>query len=255
MAEPSRTVLKVGGGEVDSPEFLKQLASLVSAMRPRPVIVHGGGKDITRLLDALGVKSEFHEGLRITGDTAIEAVEMALSGLVNKRIVGVLEYVGVRAVGLSGRDLKLVRAVKLEARVDLGHVGEAKGINKSVLDRIVDSGWVPVISPVSQDKEGTVLNINADHVARAVAAGLQAEQLVFLSNVPCIYDDVYELATLKSDQTESLIESGVISGGMIPKVRSGVAALEAGVGKVLITDIDGLGKRLAGEEAGTVIVK
>lgn len=255
MPERRKTVLKVGGGEVDSPKFLKHLAGLVGGMQPRPVIVHGGGKDITRLLDIMGVKSEFHDGLRITGDTAIEAVEMALSGLVNKRIVGALETHGVRSAGLSGRDMSLVRAVKLEAGVDLGHVGEATMINKGAIDNLVANGWVPVISPVSQDKEGTVLNINADHVARAVATGLKAEQLVFLTNVPCIYDDVYQLTTLKADQAESLIESGIIAGGMIPKVRSGIAALEAGVSRVVITDLDGLTARLAGEEAGTVIEK
>jgi acetylglutamate kinase len=255
MVEQRKTVLKVGGGEVDNAAWLSQLASIVGAMRPRPVIVHGGGKDITRLLDALGVKTEFVEGLRVTGDTAIEAVEMALSGLVNKRIVGALETAGVRALGLSGRDLSLVRAEKIQAKADLGHVGEARAINRGAIEKLVDGGWVPVISPVSQDKEGTVLNINADHVARAVAVGIKAAELMFLSNVPCIYDDVYELATLKSDQTESLIESAVISGGMIPKVRSGVAALAGGVERVVITDIDGLGKRIAGEDAGTVILK
>lgn len=253
MEQQGRLVLKVGGGEVDNPRFLKQLAALIAAMAVRPVIVHGGGKDITRLLDGLGVKSEFHQGLRITGDAEIEVVEMVLSGLVNKRIVGALEAGGVRALGLSGRDLGLVRAVKLESEVDLGHVGEARMVNSGMLRTLTKNSWVPVISPVSQDREGAVLNINADHVARAVAVALKVEELVFLSNVPCIYDDVYELTTLKAGQAESLIASGVIDGGMIPKVRSGIAALTGGVKRVVITDIDGLGRRLKGDTAGTVI--
>ncbi len=253
MGQRSRFVLKVGGGEVDNPDFLKRLAALIAGMSVKPVIVHGGGKDITRLLEGLGVKSSFHQGLRITGEEAIEVVEMALSALVNKRIVGALEAAGVRALGLSGRDLGLVRAVKLEAEVDLGHVGEATMVNSGAIRTLAKNNWVPVISPVSQDKDGLVLNINADHVARAVAVSLKAEELVFLSNVPCIYDDDYELSTLKAHQAENLIESGVIDGGMIPKVRSGIVALTGGVKRVVITDIDGLGRRLEGDAAGTVI--
>jgi acetylglutamate kinase len=255
MQQRSRIVLKVGGGEVDNPQFLKLLAALIADMAVRPVIVHGGGKDITRLLEGLGVKSEWHQGLRITDDAAIEVVEMALSGLVNKRIVGALEAGGVRALGVSGRDLGLVRAAKLEAEVDLGHVGEAGIVNSGAIKTLAKNNWVPVISPVSQDKQGFVLNINADHVARAVAVGLKAEELVFVSNVPCIYDDNYELSTLKAGQAETLITSGVIDGGMIPKVRSGISALEGGVKRVVITDIDGFGRRLNGEVAGTVIEK
>ncbi len=255
MKQGCRLVLKVGGGEVDNKKFLKKLAVLIKGMKDRPVIVHGGGKEITRLLDGLGIESKWHQGLRITDDVAIEVVEMVLSGLVNKRIVGALEAGKVRALGLSGRDLGLVRARKLQADVDLGHVGEAGIVNSGAIKTLAKDNWVPVISPVSQDKQGVVLNINADHVARAVAVSLKVEELVFLSNVPCIYDDNYELSTLKANQAETLIASGVIDGGMIPKVRSGIAALEGGVKRVVITDIDGLGRRLQGEAAGTVIEK
>ncbi|MFH1069455.1 MAG: acetylglutamate kinase [Candidatus Glassbacteria bacterium] len=248
-------VIKVGGGEVDSSQFLDELAGIVAGIKLRTAIVHGGGKDIDRLLEALGVESRFHQGLRITGDTAIEAVEMALSGLVNKRIVGRLVARGVKAIGISGRDLGLVRTVKLQAEVDLGHVGEANAIDYSVLQKMMNYGWLPVVSPVSQDEKGLVLNINADHVARAVASGLKADELVFVSDVPCIYDEVYELSTLKAVQAEDLITSGVIEGGMIPKVRSGIRALQEGVGSVVICDIQGLARRLAGERAGTVITK
>lgn len=248
-------VIKVGGGEVDSAQFLEAFTGIVAGIKCRLAIVHGGGKDITRLLEALGVESQFHQGLRITGDTAIEAVEMALSGLVNKRIVGRLVAAGVPAIGISGRDLGLVKAVKLEAEADLGHVGEAIGIDYSFLQKMMNYGWRPVISPVSQDGRGLVLNINADHVARAVAVGLKAGALIFVSNVPCIYDDVYELSSLKAAQAENLITSGVINSGMIPKVRSGIRALEAGVGKVVICDIEGLARHVAGQPAGTVITK
>lgn len=249
------TLLKVGGGEVDSPEFLASLTRLVSGRLGKLVILHGGGKDIGRLLEALGVQSAFHEGLRITGDTAIEAVEMALSGLVNKRIVGALVSGGVKAIGLSGRDLGLILAHKLEADVDLGHVGEPLRVDPLPLHTLLEAGYLPVISPVSQDEKGTVFNINADHAARAVAVALGARDLVFLSNVPGVYDDIHQIGELKPQMAESLIRSGVIDGGMIPKVRSAVEALNAGVKRALISDLAGLENFLAGKPAATIVTK
>jgi acetylglutamate kinase len=248
-------VLKVGGGEVDNPEYLKSLAKYISAVDRRVVIVHGGGKDITRLLEKLGGEAKFHHGLRITDDAAIEVVEMVLSGLVNKRIVGAFVSMGVKALGLSGRDLALVRAKKLEAEVDLGHVGEPDHINSQFLRQIIDMGIVPVISPVSQDSRGVVFNINSDYVAAAVAVTLRAAELVFLSDVPSIYDRELQISVLKISSIETLIASGVIGGGMIPKVRSAVNALKNGVKNVLITDLEGLARYLRGEQAATLITR
>jgi acetylglutamate kinase len=248
-------VLKIGGGEVDSPAFLARLTGLIAGMKSHLVIVHGAGKEIGRLLEALGQPVRFHEGLRITDDKAIEVVEMVLSGLVNKRIVGALQQAGLKALGLSGRDLGLIRARKLESPVDLGHVGDPYKINALLLYKMLDYGWIPVISPVSQDEKGTVYNINADHVAQGVALGLKAAELVFLSNVPCVLEGDHEIGTLTAPDAERLIQNGVISGGMLPKVRSSLAAIEGGVQKVLITDIDGLEKYLGGRVVATMITR
>ncbi len=255
MNSETAMVLKVGGGEVDKTDYLKSLAKFVSAINRRVVIVHGGGKDISRLMEKLGGEAKFHQGLRITDDAAIEVVEMVLSGLVNKRIVGALVSAGVKALGLSGRDLAVVRARKLEAEVDLGHVGEPDHVNPLFLRKIIELGIVPVISPVSQDSRGVVFNINADHVAAAVAVTLRAAELVFLSDVPCIYDREYQISVLKTDAVENLIASGVIDGGMIPKVRSAVTALKSGVKNVLVTDLEGLAKYLRGEQTATLITR
>jgi len=246
-------LLKVGGGGVDQPEFLESLARLVAGMKIKPVIVHGGGKDIGRYLERLGIETKFHEGLRVTDDEAIEVVEMVLSGLVNKRIVGALVAAKVKALGISGRDLGLIRAGKLEAEEDLGHVGEVQGLNAHVIKKLLEHDFVPVISPVSQDEQGTVFNINADHMARALAVGLRVEELVFLSDVPCVYDDVHKISKLNKVLAEQLIETEVIGGGMVPKVRSGIQALEKGVKKVLITDIEGLENYFNGNITATLI--
>lgn len=253
MSPQDLMVLKVGGGEVNRPEFLESLAKLVARMERKPVIVHGGGRDIGKYLDQLGIESNFHEGLRVTDDEAIDVVEMVLSGLVNKRIVGALVASRVKALGISGRDLGLVRAGKLEAEVDLGHVGEAQWINVRTLGSLLEQGFVLVISPVSQDVKGTVFNINADHMARAVAVSLRVTELVFLSDVPCVYDDVHKISKLNKELAEQLIETEVIGGGMVPKVRSGIQALEKGVKRVLITDLEGLGNYLRGNITATVI--
>ena len=246
-------LLKVGGGEVDRVEFLESLAELVAGMERKPVIVHGGGKHIGKYLEQLGIQSKFHEGLRVTDDAVIEVVEMVLSGLVNKRIVGALTAVGIKALGISGRDLGLIRAGKLEAKEDLGHVGEVQKVNARMLKKLLEMELLPVISPVSQDAMGTVLNINADHMARAVAVGLRVTELVFLSDVPCVYDDVHKISKLNKELAEQLIETQVIGGGMVPKVRSGIQALEKGVQKVVITDLEGLKNYLDGNITATVI--
>ncbi|MBN2288881.1 MAG: acetylglutamate kinase, partial [Candidatus Glassbacteria bacterium] len=143
MKKSSPLVLKVGGGEVDDSGFLQALAAAVASMSRPPVIVHGGGKEIGSWLKVLGQEARFHQGLRITDGRAMAVVEMVLSGAVNKRLVGVLVAAGVRALGLSGRDLGLVRARKLEAEVDLGHVGEPEAVQTEVLTRLVGMGMVP----------------------------------------------------------------------------------------------------------------
>jgi acetylglutamate kinase len=255
MKDDTPLVLKVGGGEVDDLGFLKALAEAVGSMERRPVVVHGGGKEIGLWLKAVGQEPRFHQGLRITDDQAMSVVEMVLSGRVNKRLVGALVAAGVQALGLSGRDLGLVSAGKLQAEVDLGHVGEPQKVKPEVLTLLCGMGIVPVVSPVSQDAEGVVYNINADHVAAALAGALGANELVFLSNVPGVLNaDGEPLPSLTGARIEQLIEQGVIAGGMLPKVRSGIEALNAGVRKVLITNLEGLHHYLDGKPAATVML-
>lgn len=248
-------VLKIGGGEVDSPEFLERMTRVVSTLKRPLVVVHGAGKEIGRLLEKLGLEVRFHEGLRITDDKCIEVVEMVLSGLVNKRIAGSLQKAGLKALGVSGRDLGLIQAKKLDSPVDLGHVGDPERVNAALLHRMIEYGWIPVISPVSQDQKGVVYNINADHVARQVAVGLKAAELVFLSNVPAVLEGDHEIGTLSGADAEKLIRMEVITGGMVPKVRSSLAALDGGVQKVLITDIQGLERYLTGKTVATIITR
>ncbi len=248
-------VLKIGGGEVDSAEFLERMSNVVAALKRPLVIVHGAGKEIGRLLEKLQLEVRFVEGLRVTDDKAIEVVEMVLSGLVNKRIVGALQLKGLKALGMSGRDLGLIKAKKLTQPAGLGHVGEPGILNALLLNRMLELGWLPVISPVSQDEAGAVLNINADHVAQKVALGLKAAELVFLSNVPAVLEGDHEIGALSGADAEKLIQMGIITGGMLPKVRSALNALEGGVQKVLITDINGLERYLAGKVVATMITK
>ena len=246
-------VLKIGGGEVDSPEFMVRLTKAVASFKRPLVLVHGAGKEIGRLLEKLGLEVRFHEGLRITDEKAIEVVEMVLSGLVNKRIAGSLQKAGLQALGLSGRDLGLIRAKKMDSPVDLGYVGSPEQFNAAPLQKMLEQGWLPVVSPVSQDENGLVYNINADHVAQKVAVGLKAAELVFLSNVPAVLEGDHEIGTLNSDSAEKLIRMGIISGGMIPKIRSSLSAIGSGVQKVLITDIQGFERYLAGKPVATMI--
>ncbi len=254
MNRKTPLVLKVGGGEVDDPGFLLDLAAVVGSMDSPPVIVHGGGKEIGSWLEMLGQEARFHQGLRITNERAVAVVEMVLSGIVNKRLAGALVAAGVEALGISGRDLGLVRARKLEAEVDLGHVGEPEAVKAEILTRFCGMGIVPVISPVSQDAGGVVYNINADHMAAALAVALKAEELVFLSNVPGVLDAEGEpIQSLTGEQIEQLIDRKVIDGGMLPKVRSGLETLKAGVRKVLITNLAGLRRYLKGKTAATLI--
>ncbi len=248
-------VLKIGGGEVDSPEFLQRMSAVVASVKRPLVIVHGAGKEIGRLLDKLGLEVRFVEGLRVTDDKAIEVVEMVLSGLVNKRITGELQKKGLKALGFSGRDLGLIKAKKLTSPAGLGHVGEPNLLNVLILHRMLELGWLPVVSPVSQDESGSVLNINADHVAQKAAVGLKAAELVFLSNVPAVLEGDHEIGALSGENAEKLIKMEVITGGMVPKVRSALTALEGGVQKVLITDIQGLERYLEGKTVSTMITK
>ena len=199
------------------------------------VVVHGGGKDIDDLLKKLDIDINFHEGFRLTDKRTMEVVEMVLSGKINKEIVALVNRFGGRACGLSGKDGNLITAKRIKTgKVDLGFVGEVKRVDKRIL-LTLDSSFIPVIAPVSMDDEGNTLNINADLAAAAVAAELEAEKLIYLSDQDGILDSGNKLIpSIKTGDIGAMIKDGTIYGGMIPKVNSCMDAVKKGVKKVHI---------------------
>jgi acetylglutamate kinase len=236
-------VIKIGGNELDNPAFVQELAGRVAAMDAAPVIVHGGGRAIGALQQRLGIEPLIRDGLRVTDAPSLEIVQMVLSGSTNKMLVAALFAAGVTAVGLSGVDGGLLRCVKKEvAGADLGYVGTVVGVNAALLEQLVAQGVAPVVSPVSLGLDGQIYNVNADEAAAAIAAALGAGLLSFVSNVPGVLDDAGQpLPTLSAATTEQLIASGVIHGGMVPKVRAALDGLQQGVSRARIVDLAGLG--------------
>ena len=249
LKKVSPVVFKVSGSDLDDPAFSQRLAELIAAQAKagaRPILVHGGGKEITELLGALKIESRFIEGLRVTDGPTRDVALMVLSGLANKRLVAHLLTAGANAIGLSGVDGALVRVERINA--ELQYVGKPTQVNAALLHHLLDQGMVPVINPMSIDDHNEICNVNADHVAGAIAAALDASMLTFITNVPGVLDPQKSLIpSLQSQQTQALIADGTISGGMIPKVRTCLEALGAGVKQVRITNLDGVA-----DNAGTV---
>lgn len=234
-------VLKIGGQELDDPDFVKRLGQTVATLNQAPILVHGGGKEIRELQNRLGVKPQYIDGLRVTDAESLDIVQMVLVGRVNKRLVSTLSMAGVDAFGMSGVDRASVKAEKLEhPDGDLGQVGRVVHVRTEVFERLLEDGITPTLSPLCFGADGTIFNVNADHVATAVAVAMQAEALVFVSNVPGVMQDKAVLPRLTAAEVEQLIESKVIIDGMIPKSRSALEALHGGVSAVKITNLDGL---------------
>lgn len=234
-------VLKVGGNEIDDPQFLDGFARAIAAMPDTPIIVHGGGKEIADLQVKFGLTPRFVEGLRVTDETSLAIAEMVLSGRVNKRIVAALIHAGVDAIGLSGVDRGVVRVEKLlHPAGDLGRVGKVVGVRGEVLHDFVARQIVPVVSPISLGDEGAY-NVNADSVACAIAAALNADAVVFVTNVAGVMQqDGNVIPSLSAREAEALIKSQVIKGGMIPKVRAALDAIAGGAKAARITNLEGL---------------
>ncbi len=233
-------VLKVGGNEIDDATFLDGFARAVAAMAETPVIVHGGGKEIADLQIKFGLTPRFVEGLRVTDDASLAIVEMVLSGRVNKRIVAALLNAGADAIGLSGVDRGIVRVEKLQHPAgDLGRVGKVVSVRGEVLRDFTARKIVPVISPISLGDDGAY-NVNADSVACALTSALNADAVVFVTNVSGVMRDDRVVHTLTARETETLIKSQVIRGGMIPKVRAALDAIAGGAKAARITNLDGL---------------
>ncbi len=243
------TVVVKYGGNAMVDEALKQSFAtdvvLMKLVGIHPVIVHGGGPQIGKLLEELNIESRFVDGLRITDSRTMDVVEMVLGGQVNKEIVSLLNRHRGKAVGISGKDGNLLRARRLKARggdedsdfVDLGQVGEIVSIDTRVLEMMKASDFIPVIAPVGTDENGVSYNINADSVAGSIAGVLGAEKLILLTNVAGVRDrDGKVLTGLSVQQVEELATTGILSGGMLPKVECALDALRSGVRSAHIID-------------------
>jgi acetylglutamate kinase len=254
-----RVVLKVGGNELDDAAFVDGLVDALRQLQSSRAVavVHGGGKAIANLQERLHLEPRFVDGLRVTDDASLDVAEMVLSGWVNKRLVGRLVAEGIPSVGLSGVDGGLFRVVRMDHQQhNLGWVGQITGTDAKVVDALLDRGITPVVSPISLGLDGHTYNVNADHAAAALACALGAGELVFVSNVPGVLGECVAagetgpagkigrpgecIPALTPAEVEEMIASGAIHGGMVPKVRSALQALEAGVPQVRITDLAGL---------------
>lgn len=232
-------VVKIGGAALDDLALRTRFAQdvvLLSWVGIELVVVHGGGVQVTSLLDRLGLEASFVHGMRVTDQATLEVVEMVLGGRLNKELVRLVQQLGGRAVGLTGVDGGLVRSRRIEGEPDLGLVGEVVQVDRSVIDRLLPDA-IPIIAPIAPDADGQVLNINADPFAAALAVALGAEKLVLLTDVPGVRDQNDQLIpSLTVEAARRLIDSGVVGGGMIPKVENALRAVEWGVKKVHIID-------------------
>ncbi len=238
-------VIKYGGSFMYDQNIKQSVIDDVALMKLvglRPIMVHGGGKDISAMLGRLNVETEFVDGLRVTDSETVKVAEMVLSGKINKEIVALLQEKGIGAVGLSGKDGGMLRVKKKRGKdgADIGFVGEITRVKTDLLNTLIKGDYVPVIAPVGCDSAGRSYNINADHAAYAVAKALEAEKLVYLTDTDGVYMDYRDpnsiIRRLSIKDVRPLIDDGIISGGMIPKVENAVDALQSGVNSVHILD-------------------
>lgn len=249
--EGKTVVIKYGGHAMGDAALGQAFARDVALLRQsgvEPIVVHGGGPQIGAMLERMGIKSEFKGGMRITDKATVEIVEMVLAGSINKGIVADFNAQGARAIGLCGKDGNMVQAVKMRRRhrdpdsnieeiIDLGFVGEPAEVDVEVLHMVADSGLIPVVAPVAFGKDGETYNVNADTFAGAVAGAIHADRLLFLTDVPGVLNKQGDLIKkLTRKEAMALIKDGTISGGMIPKVETCLAALDQGVEAVVIVN-------------------
>ncbi|MCL4488493.1 MAG: acetylglutamate kinase [Chloroflexi bacterium] len=233
-------ILKIGGNEIDDAAFLREFALSVAALNETPIVVHGGGKEIADLQIKFGLTPHFVEGLRVTDEASLAIAEMVLCGRVNKRIVTALIQGGVDAIGLSGLDRSLIQVERMHHPAgDLGRVGKVTHVRGEVLLSLAQQRVVSVISPISLGPDGSY-NVNADSVACAIAGAMNADAVVFVTNVAGVMDGNQVIPTLTARQASGLIKSQVIRGGMVPKVRAALDAISGGACAARITDLAGL---------------
>jgi acetylglutamate kinase len=235
-------VVKYGGHAMGDDQVARDFSRdmvLLEQSGVNPVVVHGGGPQIGSMLQRLGIESRFSDGLRVTDEETMDVVEMVLAGSINKQIVGYINSEGGRAIGLTGKDGRMVSAKKIERPdgVDLGFVGEPDKVDTTVLHQVLGRELIPVLAPVAQGPDGESYNVNADTFAGAIAGALGAKRLIFLTDVPGVLDkDKNIIEELKVSDIPGLIADGTITGGMIPKVETCMYAIERGVEGVVILD-------------------
>lgn len=235
--EQKTFVVKYGGAVMQNEQLKMMIAQDVVLLRKigiDMVVVHGGGKEITNIAEILGIETKFVNGQRYTDEKMRDVVQMVLAGSINKDIVRRINIHGGRGVGLSGIDANLIKVKKTSD--ELGFVGDVTEVNNSVLKSILKDGYLPVIAPIGFDDGGIIYNVNADIAAGPIAASLNAEKLVYVTDIEGVKADGNLLPHLTKSQAEEYINKGIISGGMIPKVESALSALESGVNKVHIID-------------------
>lgn len=236
-------VVKYGGSAMVDQELKESVirdVALLKLIGFRPIVVHGGGKDITRWINKIGLETNFINGLRVTDKPTMEIVEMVLNKI-NKDLVSLMENVGLKAVGISGKDGRILRVDrKLAGDKDIGFVGEVQAVNTELLNTLLDNDFVPVICPVGFDSSFNSYNVNADDAACAIATAVKAAKLAFLTDIEGVYRDPLDKSSLISELTipeaKEFLKSGNVGGGMLPKLQNCINAIEAGVSRVHILD-------------------
>ncbi len=236
-------VVKYGGSAMSNEELQKKVIQDVTLLKLvgfKPIIVHGGGKEISRWVGKVGKEAQFVNGLRVTDDETMEIAEMVL-GKVNKSLVTMVQELGVKAVGISGKDGGLLKVdKKLSGGQDIGFVGEIKEVNPQILNDLLEKDFLPIVSPIGLDDTFQTYNINADDAACAIAKEMDADKLVFLTDIEGLYKDINDkssfISRITASDAEALIADGFIGGGMLPKLNNCTSAIENGVNRVHILD-------------------
>lgn len=237
-------VIKYGGSAMTDESIKESVIEDIVLMKLvgiKPIIIHGGGNEISSMLNRVGIESKFINGLRVTDDETMEIAEMILSGKVNKSIVQLIQNHDINAVGISGKDGKTLKVKKkVVTEGDIGYVGEIAQVNTALITSLLLNDFIPVIAPIGTDEKGQTYNINADYAASAIAGALKAEKLFFLTDVEGVLDDVDDknslISKIRVNEVDHYIDEGIISGGMIPKVQCCVEGIHKGVENVHILD-------------------
>ena len=248
MMKEKITIIKVGGKIVEEEATLAALLDRFAAIEGRKVLIHGGGRSATRIAERLGIESRMVDGRRITDEATLQVVTMVYGGLVNKSIVAGLQARGVNALGLTGADCNIIKAHKRPAgKVDYGFVGDVERADGDMLSRLIEQGITPIIAPLTHDGKGSILNTNADTMAAETAkalAGLYDVTLIYCFELPGVMrdpdDDSSIIPSITAESYRTLLDEGVISGGMIPKMENAFNAIGNGVSKVIITRADAI---------------